>query len=134
MPWPGRPFIIGTTSAPRRRPRAIRRRLYFGQWNAPEGDAYRGTKDNLLLDLTWRPAYAISLAAGGNLERERTNQTTSFSGNFREGMNTSSAYAEVALRPTYDLTVTGAARIDDNNRFGSFDTYRATVAYDFPGL
>ncbi|MFC4257224.1 TonB-dependent receptor plug domain-containing protein [Croceibacterium xixiisoli] len=105
------------------------RRLYFGQWNAPQGDAYRGTKDNLLLDLTWRPIWEISLAAGGNLERERTNQTTSFSGNFREGMDTSSAYAEMALSPTDRLTVTGAARIDDNNRFGAFDTYRATVAY-----
>ncbi len=110
------------------------RRLYFGQWYAPEGDLYRGTKDNVLLDLSWQPARFISLAAGGNLEREKTNQTTSFSGSFQEEMNTNSAYAEIALRPTDQLTLTGAGRIDDNNRFGTFDTYRATVAYVLPGL
>jgi vitamin B12 transporter len=46
-----------------------------------------------------------------------------------EGVNTKSGYAEVALRPITGMTITGAGRIDDNSRFGEFDTYRGTIAY-----
>lgn len=105
------------------------RRLYFGTFNSPDGDVYRGTKDELSVDLSYGGEGPISLAAGGNYERERTTQTTFFSGDFFAKVNTKSAYGEVALRPVEGLTVTGAARVDDNSRFGTFDTYRGTFAY-----
>lgn len=105
------------------------RRLYFGTWYRPEGDVYKGTKDQLALDLKYDPGGVVSLAAGGNLEWEDTDQLTNFSGVFDAGIDTKSAYGEVALRPVEGLTVTGAARLDDNSRFGSFDTYRGTLAY-----
>lgn len=104
-------------------------RLYFGAWYSPDGDVYEGTKDQLALDLRYDTGGILSLAAGGNLEWEDTDQTTLFSGNFAAGIDTKSAYGEIALRPVEGLTLTGAARIDDNSRFGSFDTYRGTIAY-----
>lgn len=109
--------------------RYVARRLYFGTFNRPEGDLYKGTKDNLALDISYDTGGIVSLAAGGNLEREKTDQITNYSGDFLAKVNTKSAYGEIALRPAAGLTVTGAARIDDNSRFGTFDTYRGTVAY-----
>lgn len=109
--------------------RYVARRLYFGSFNRPEGDLYNGTKDSLALDVTYDTGNIVSLAAGASLEREKTDQVTMFSGDFLAKVNTKSAYAEIALRPVPGLTVTGAARIDDNSRFGTFDTYRGTIAY-----
>ncbi len=105
------------------------RRLYFGTWYRPEGDTYKGTKDQLALDLKYDNGGIVSVAAGGNLEWEDTDQITNFSGNFVAGIDTKSVYGELAFRPVENLTLTGAARLDDNSRFGSFDTYRATAAY-----
>ncbi|CAN5116996.1 hypothetical protein BH10PSE13_BH10PSE13_23360 [soil metagenome] len=104
------------------------RRLFYGVFNAPQGDAYIGTKDTANLNLGYNGG-VFSVAAGGSLEREKTDQTTVFSGNFAHQIDTKSAYGEIALHPIENLTVTGAARIDDNSRFGSFDTYRGTIAY-----
>jgi vitamin B12 transporter len=109
--------------------RYVARRLYFGTWNRPEGDFYKGIKDELSLDLAYDDGGIASLAAGANYEEERTDQLTSFADAFDAGINTRSAYGEIALRPVEGLTVTGAARIDDNSRFGTFDTYRGTIAY-----
>jgi len=109
--------------------RYVARRLYFGTWNRPDGDLYKGTKDQIALDLKYDTGGVVSLAAGGNLEWEDTDQLTNYSGNFVEGIDTKSIYGELALRPFEGLTLTGAARLDDNSRFGSFDTYRGTVAY-----
>jgi vitamin B12 transporter len=114
--------------------RYVARRLYFGTSNREEGDLYRGTKDELSLNLAYGGDGPVSLAAGGNYEREKTNQGTRFSGDLFAKVNTKSAYGEVALRPVAGMTVTGAARIDDNSRFGSFDTYRGTFAYAFGPL
>lgn len=110
------------------------RRRYFGTWNRAEGDLFRGTKDELTLALAYGGTGPISLAAGGNYEREKTTQITIFSGNFPARVNTRSAYAEIALRPVAGLTLTGAARVDDNSRFGTFDTYRGTLAYALGAL
>lgn len=108
------------------------RRRYFGMWNLPEGDLYEGTKDSLSLNASYDKGGVFGVAAGGNYEEEYTDQITSFSGVFDARIRTKSAYAEVALRPVAGLTVTGAARVDDNSRFGTFDTYRVTGAYVVP--
>jgi vitamin B12 transporter len=108
-------------------------RRYFGQYNAPEGDIYRGTKDAANLNLAYDGG-VWSVSGGGSLEREKTDQTTFYSGTFQQRIDTKAAYGELALRPIENLTITGAARIDDNSRFGSFDTYRGTVAYVVPGI
>lgn len=109
--------------------RYVARRLYFGPYYSAEGDLYKGTRDNLSLDIAYGGTGPVSLAAGGNLEREKSKQTTGYSGDFGARINTRAAYGEIALRPIEGMTITGAARIDDNNRFGTFDTYRGTVAY-----
>lgn len=105
------------------------RRLYFGPNYPDGGDLYRGTKDELSLNVAYGGSGLLSVAVGGNLEREKTTQVTNYSGDFRAKTNTQSGYGEIALRPIEAMTITGAARIDDNSRFGSFDTYRGTFAY-----
>lgn len=108
--------------------RYVADRLFTGPFNAPEGDTYTGTKDTANVNAGYNGG-VWSVAVGGSLEREKTDQTTFFSGSFRQQIDTKSIYGEVALRPVENLTVTGAARVDDNSRFGTFDTYRGTVAY-----
>lgn len=109
--------------------RYVAERLYFGQFYAPDGDSYKGTKDNLNINLNYRLSEMLSLSAGGEYEEEKTDQTTFYTGNFLADINTRSVFGEMALQPTADLTLTGAVRLDDNSRFGAFDTYRATAAY-----
>lgn len=109
--------------------RYVAERLYFGTWNRPEGDLYEGTKDNIAVDLGYDTGGVISLAAGANFEWEDVDQVTANTGDFVAGIDTRSGYGEIAVRPVEGLTLTGAARIDDNSRFGSFDTYRGTAAY-----
>lgn len=109
--------------------RYVTQRLYFGEYNRAEGDMYKGYKDALSLALKFNASEAITIAAGGNWEWEKTDQLTNNSGNFNEGIDTKSVYGEIALRLIENLTVTAAARLDDNSRFGSFDTYRGTAAY-----
>ncbi|MBZ6378303.1 MULTISPECIES: TonB-dependent receptor plug domain-containing protein [Pacificimonas] len=104
-------------------------RVYFGQYNSPDGDVYEGTKNVLSLDLAYAASDLLQFAAGANYEEERTEQVTLFSGEFDASIDTKSVYGEVALFPAEGLTLTGAARLDDNSRFGSYDTYRATAAY-----
>lgn len=104
-------------------------RRYFGMWSGPAGDLYHGTKEQIAVDLKYDTGGVVSAAVGGNLEWEDTGQVTSFAGLFVAGIDTRSAYGELALRPFDGLTLTGAARLDDNSRFGSFDTYRGTLAY-----
>lgn len=109
--------------------RYVAQRRYFGMWNRPEGDLFEGTKDVLALNASYDKGGTFGLAVGGNYEEEYTDQLTAFSGLFDAKITTKSAFAELALRPARRLTITGAARIDDNSRFGSFDTYRVTGAY-----
>lgn len=109
--------------------RYVTKRLYFGEWNHPKGDLYKGIKDQLSLNLKYDATNAISLAGGGNWEKEATDQQANRSGGYSSSITTKSVYGEVALRPLDNLTFTAAARLDDNSRFGSFDTYRGTAAY-----
>ncbi|PKP97820.1 MAG: hypothetical protein CVT74_12915 [Alphaproteobacteria bacterium HGW-Alphaproteobacteria-13] len=118
--------------------RFVSRRLHFGNpSNLPEGDKYKGTLDTAHLNLGYDGGI-WSVAAGGNWQREKSDQRVGdwMTGDpvpFAASITTRAAYAELALRPTENLTLTGAARIDDNSRFGSFDTYRGTISYVVPG-
>ncbi|MGE4411755.1 MAG: TonB-dependent receptor plug domain-containing protein [Sphingobium sp.] len=128
----------GTFKADASYSRFVSRRLYFGTSNLDEGNLYKGTMDSAFLDLSYKGDDWYSLAAGVSYIREKTHQITMdwLSGDplpFDASVNTKSAYGEIALRPIDNLTITGAARVDDNSRFGSFDTYRGTIAYVVPG-
>ena len=114
--------------------RYVAQRRYFGTWYRPAGDFFEGTKDVLALNASYDKGGVVGIAVGGNYEEEYTDQLTSFSGVFDAKITTKSAFAELALRPVQGLTITGAARIDDNSRFGSFDTYRVTGAYVLENL
>lgn len=109
--------------------RYVAQRRYFGTYNRAEGDFFEGTKDVLAANVSYDKGGVFGVAAGANYEEEYTDQVTAFSGVFDKKITTKSAFAELALRPVRGLTITGAARIDDNSRFGSFDTYRVTGAY-----
>lgn len=109
--------------------RYVAQRRYFGRFNRADGDVYEGTKDVLAANVSYDKGGIFGIAIGGNYEEEYTDQLTSFSGVFDAKITTKSAFAELALRPARGLTITGAARVDDNSRFGSFDTYRVTGAY-----
>lgn len=109
------------------------RRRYFGSFYAPEGDLNTGIKTGANLNLSYDGGL-WSIAAGAAWDREKTEQLTLFSGAFDAKVDTKSGYGELALRPIENLTLTGAARIDDNSRFGTFDTYRGTIAYVVPGV
>src|SRR5690606_14522828 len=85
------------------------RRLLFGEWYAPEGDLYKGIKDAANLNLGYNGGM-WGIAAGANWEREKTDQITSYSGDFHAKIETRSAYGELALRPVENLSITGAAR------------------------
>lgn len=98
-------------------------------FNLPEGDVYDGTKTNLTYVTTVAPIDPITLVAGVDLEDEETEQLTGFSGDFDASIETRSVFGELAVEPIDGLTFTGAARLDDNSRFGTFDTYRVTAAY-----
>jgi len=106
-------------------------RLYFGPWNLPQGDKYEGQKTSANIITSYDSAGIWKVAAGLNAEKEETDQVTNFSGNFNASIETRSAFVELALRPVENLTLTAAARLDDNSRFGQFDTYRLTGAYVF---
>jgi vitamin B12 transporter len=108
-------------------------RTYFGTFYAPEGDVYDGTKDSALYVLNFRPSRVFQVAGGLNWEEEKTEQTTFFSGVFEADITTESAFVELSFQPVDALAVTLAGRVDDNSRFGTFDTYRATAAYSLPG-
>ncbi|MFT3966735.1 MAG: TonB-dependent receptor [Sphingobium sp.] len=113
-------------------------RRQYGSFALPYGNIFRGTRDNAHVDAGY-DAGLWAISAGANWEREKTAQLNAdfFSGApipFDARVETKSAYGELALRPVRNLTVTGAARIDDNSRFGGFGTYRGTVAWLIPGL
>lgn len=109
--------------------RYVARRLYFGPTYPDEGDRYTGTKDVLSFNTRYDSGGLLSVAAGISQDWEKSDQATAFSGDFHASINTRAAYGEIVARPVRNLTLTGAARVDDHSRFGSFDTYRATAAY-----
>jgi vitamin B12 transporter len=93
------------------------------------GDRLTGDKQNLRYFSSFDATDRVAVAFGIDLEEESTDQLTSFSGSFLAANQTNSAFAEVALSPLDRLTLTMAARSDDNERFGRFDTHRVTAAY-----
>lgn len=107
-------------------------RFYFGSSYSSDGDLYDGTKDAVLFITRYSGSDKVQVSAGLNWEDESTDQVTLYSGNFSEGISTSSVFAEVAFSPVEALSVTVAGRLDDNERFGQFDTYRVTGAYFLP--
>ncbi|SFI13971.1 TonB-dependent receptor plug domain-containing protein [Albimonas pacifica] len=108
------------------------RREYHTAWSRPAGDVYDGTKTNLGYTLALRPVEQATLVAGVDLERERTDQHTAYTGGFGAEIATDSLFGELALEPLEGLTLTGAGRLDDNSRFGTFATWRATAAWFTP--
>ncbi|HEX7853092.1 MAG TPA: TonB-dependent receptor [Sphingobium sp.] len=113
-------------------------RRQYGSFALPDGNIFKGTRDTGTVDVGY-DAGIWAVSAGGSWEQERTDQLNYDFGTggatpFNARVETKSGYGEVALRPVENLTVTGAARIDDNSRFGSFGTYRGTVAYVIPDV
>jgi len=98
------------------------------------GDRFTGKKDNLRFWSGFNATDRVSLAFGLDLERETTDQLTSFSGSFIAANETDSLFAEVAIAAADNFTLTVAARTDDNERFGRFDTSRITAAYVLPNV
>lgn len=108
------------------------RRAYFTGYSKPGGDIYDGTLDRFGYTLTGRPNDALTIIGGLSHEREKTHQSTNFSGDFDAKNHTDSVFAELAFRPVDNFTLTAAFRSDDNDRFGVFDTHRLTAAYFLP--
>ncbi len=106
-------------------------RTFTTGFSRPGGDVYDGTLTRAGYIATGRPMERATVIGGVNWEREETDQLTSFSGDFSASVETRSVFGEVAVEPLDDLTFTVAGRLDDNSRFGTFDTYRLTAAYFF---
>ena len=114
--------------------------LDFGRYEAERiyqtnADRYAGDKDNIRFVSAFEASRHLTLAFGFDREREDTDQLTSFSGSFVAANATDSLFAEVAILATDAITLTVAARSDDNDRFGRFATERVTAAWvlDTPG-
>ncbi|HEX7120541.1 MAG TPA: TonB-dependent receptor [Longimicrobiales bacterium] len=76
------------------------------------------------------------LTAGVELEDQSLESRSAYESEFGPGTDAFDAersnrgvYAQALLRPTPALALTLGARLDDNEAFGTFDTYRAGVAY-----
>ena len=93
------------------------------------GDRLAGEKQNLRFWSAFDATDRVSLAFGIDLEEESTDQFTSFSGSFVAANQTDSVFAEVTSMLSDALTLSIAARSDNNQRFGRFDTHRVTAAY-----
>ena len=93
------------------------------------GDRYIGDKENIRFASVVDAATRLTLAFGVDLEDEHTDQLTEFSGSFIAENSTDSLFAEAAVMASDALTLTVAARSDDNERFGRFSTERITAAY-----
>ncbi len=80
-------------------------------------------------DVTWKPAEPWSLVGGVTREKEETLQITNYTGSFIASNATTALFTEAAWRPDDHLTLTAALRRDDNDQFGTFNTWRLTGAY-----
>jgi len=86
--------------------------------------------------LEWRPAPTTAITAGAEVERQRLRQrseaVTSF-GSFRDAVDTArhtAAYFVQALGGMgRRVAVSGGARLEDNERFGRFVTWRAGASW-----
>ncbi|MFB2594827.1 TonB-dependent receptor plug domain-containing protein [Paracoccus sp. p4-l81] len=105
------------------------RSYHTGHSRASVGDVYDGLMTSLGYDVTWKPNDTWSVVGGLARETEKTRQATNFSGDFIASNRTTAAFAEIAYTPDDRNTVTLALRRDDNDRFGSFETWRVTGAH-----
>ncbi|MDF3856197.1 TonB-dependent receptor plug domain-containing protein [Paracoccus pantotrophus] len=105
------------------------RRTYHTGFSRPEGDVYDGTLTRYGYDVTWKPAEPWSLVGGVTREKEETLQITNYTGSFIASNATTALFTEAAWRPDDHLTLTAAVRRDDNDQFGTFNTWRLTGAY-----
>jgi vitamin B12 transporter len=84
----------------------------------------------------WRPSTATAVTAGAEFERQRVRQSsvaTSSFGVFRDALDTArhtAAYFVDALGGVGPgVTLSGGARLEDNERFGRFVTWRAGASW-----
>jgi len=112
----------------------------FGFASHRDSRSRRGTLDARLNAFL---SSAVTLTAGGQVEREterQSGQTTSNFGGiastpdmpFDRGRTTLGYYAQGVLDLPSGLALNVNARVDDNSGFGTFFTYRAGVAYRLP--
>lgn len=94
-----------------------------------EGDIYDGLLTSYGYNLTWKPADQWSFVGGLAHEREETDQLSNFSDDFTASNETGAVFGEAAFTPNDSNTFTLALRRDDNDGFGSFDTWRLTGAH-----
>ena len=87
------------------------------------------------LRLTFVPTNVISGTVGAQVEQQdhrNTLQSQSsfgpFMSSFRAARRNTGAYGELVLQPAERLAATLGARVDDNEAFGTFGTYRAGVS------
>lgn len=93
---------------------------------------------NMRLDYHLSPSTIVTL--GGELEEEEFRSGNSFKSEFgpdesemEASRSTRALYAQVLTDLTPRLSVSLGARLDDNDEFGTFDTYRAGAVYRLPG-
>lgn len=89
--------------------------------------------------LTWRPAEGVFLTGGAEVEEQSIRSFTESDSEFGSSSDRSRAertnrgfYAQAVALVAGGLALTGGARLDDNDAFGTFDTYRLGAAYRFP--
>lgn len=87
------------------------------------------------LRLTFVPTTVVSGTVGVQVEQQdhrNTLQSQSsfgpFTSSFRAARRNSGAYGELVLQPTQRLAATLGARVDDNEAFGTFGTFRVGVS------
>lgn len=90
------------------------------------------------------PVAALVLTAGGGIEFERERQSGQTTSNFGTGISTepsafgasrhtASAYLNGLVTAASGLTLNGGVRVDDNNAFATFVTYRAGASWVVAG-
>lgn len=100
----------------------------------------RSTRGNLDIRLSARPASAVSITAGGQVERETERQsgetTSNFGGivttpnaPFDRGRTTTGAYLQSVVDLSAGLALNLNGRVDHNSGFGTFFTFRAGALY-----
>lgn len=82
------------------------------------------TRTGLEARLNLRPASAV-VTVGGSFERETMNGTTLDTSRSR---NDGAAYVQVVTAPEQPLSLTLGGRLEDNQRFGTYATYRGGLS------
>lgn len=107
----------------------------LGAYALRVADELDRTAADLWLD--YRPASAMTLTLGGAAEWQSSrNQTLSESsfGPFEDASENdrrnTAVYGQLVISPVSTVSVTAGGRIDDNDRFGAFRTWRAGVSWN----